>query len=232
MNNNWQKGIKDLQKLSLSKKEKQILLEKVFDQLPQKPIISPWMSPFVTFKSHIATFVVFVLVATSSSIALAAENALPGDLLYPIKISVTEPARGIIKISPEEKIEWEIEKAVRRIEEVSILVTEERLDEKKQEKAEELFEKHTENFKIRSEREIEKHKIEEKTKQDTVKENEDDKERVEIEEQENERDFEREKKEVENRVEELKKAKEKALEHNEKRKESKNNPARSNDKDD
>lgn len=232
MNNKWQKGIKDLQKLSLSKKEKQILLDKIFNELPKKPVISTWVSPFVMFKSHVTAFVVFILLVAGSSISLAAESSLPGDILYPIKISVTEPVRGVIKISPEEKIEWEIEKAVRRIEEVSILVTEERLDEKKQEKAEELFEKHTENFKVRSEREIEKHKIEEEGKQDAVKENENDKGKAQIKEQENERNFERERKEVEDKVEELKKAKGKALERNKKEKESKNNPSYRSDNND
>ncbi|MEK9148155.1 MAG: hypothetical protein AAB650_01845, partial [Patescibacteria group bacterium] len=45
--------------------------------------------------------IVALFIATSGGISLAAEGALPGDLLYPIKVSVNEEVRAVLAVSLE-----------------------------------------------------------------------------------------------------------------------------------
>lgn len=69
--------------------------------------------------------------------AAAAENSLPGDTLYPIKVGITEPLRGALAISPEAKAEWAIDRAERRINEINTLAARGSLDEKTRAETEE-----------------------------------------------------------------------------------------------
>lgn len=57
---------------------------------------------------------VIALVLGGSTVA-AAENTLPGDTLYPIKIHVNEQVRDAIEISAEKQAEWDLKKAERRL---------------------------------------------------------------------------------------------------------------------
>jgi hypothetical protein len=50
-----------------------------------------------------------------------AENALPGDALYPIKVRFNEELRGAMVSSPYQKIEWETERLERRLAEAQLL---------------------------------------------------------------------------------------------------------------
>lgn len=55
------------------------------------------------------------------SIPVLAEKALPGELLYPVKIRFNEEVRGALVSSPYEKIEWETERLERRLAEANLL---------------------------------------------------------------------------------------------------------------
>ncbi len=54
-------------------------------------------------------------------VPLLAERSLPGDVLYPIKVSFNEELRGALVSSPYQKIEWETERLERRVSEVKLL---------------------------------------------------------------------------------------------------------------
>lgn len=69
------------------------------------------------------TAVVLIFGLTAGT-AFAAEGALPGDTLYPIKVHITEEARGILATTPKAQAEWEIERTSRRLEEASTLAVE------------------------------------------------------------------------------------------------------------
>ncbi len=56
-----------------------------------------------------------------------AEQAVPGDILYPVKVRVTEEIRGSLNISSYEKVAWETERLERRISEARLLAKEGRL---------------------------------------------------------------------------------------------------------
>ncbi len=59
----------------------------------------------------------------------AAENALPGDPLYAIKVGFTEPIQGVLSVSPVAKAEWDTELLSRRLEEAATLAASGNLNE-------------------------------------------------------------------------------------------------------
>lgn len=72
--------------------------------------------------------IIALFIAVSGGTSLAAENSVPGDLLYPVKISVNEKIRSAVNFSDESKVEWEIDKVARRLEEAEKLKVKNRLD--------------------------------------------------------------------------------------------------------
>lgn len=77
--------------------------------------------PFPTrsFQMFAGAFVVMIFMV----VPMMAERAVPGDVLYPIKVSFNEEVRGTLTFSPTEKIAWETERMERRISEVRLLAT-------------------------------------------------------------------------------------------------------------
>jgi len=68
-----------------------------------------------------AAVLVFVVVP------VLAEDALPGDTLYPIKVRFNEELRGAMVSSPYQKVEWETERLERRLAEADLLADSGRL---------------------------------------------------------------------------------------------------------
>lgn len=58
--------------------------------------------------------------------SLAAARSLPGDLLYPVMVYVNEPI-GAVFLSGDERVQYEIERAQKRVDEVTKLAVENRL---------------------------------------------------------------------------------------------------------
>lgn len=86
-----------------------------------------WAVPFNTIYTRVAVGVCSVLVLVG--VPVAAEQAVPGDMLYPVKIQVNEEVRSSLAFSTHEKIAWETERLERRIEEVRTLASQGRLTE-------------------------------------------------------------------------------------------------------
>jgi hypothetical protein len=87
---------------------------------PSKRIVSPFHFIMVHNRAILASFLALFL-AGGSSISYAAENALPGDLLYPIKVEVNEPVELALATSPEAKASLSVSFADRRLEEAGKL---------------------------------------------------------------------------------------------------------------
>ena len=68
-----------------------------------------------------------MVVLASGGVAYAAEGTLPGDTLYPVKVSVLEPIRTALTFSPTAQIQWHITLAERRISEATALANEGKL---------------------------------------------------------------------------------------------------------
>lgn len=74
---------------------------------------------------NIAIIIVLLLAGSGS---IAAENAVPGDFLYPVKVTVNEEVRGALSVSSKAKAEWNARLVERRLEEAEKLAAEARLD--------------------------------------------------------------------------------------------------------
>lgn len=85
-------------------------------------------------------FAVFVFIV----IPAVAERAVPGDVLYPIKVSINEEVRSTLTFDATEKIEWETERLERRISEVRLLAEEGKLTEETEARAVEAVKAHAE----------------------------------------------------------------------------------------
>lgn len=70
---------------------------------------------------------VIVVVLASGGIAYAAEGTLPGDILYPVKVSVVEPIQTALAFSPTAQAQVHIALAERRVDEASTLANEGKL---------------------------------------------------------------------------------------------------------
>ncbi len=57
-----------------------------------------------------------------------AERAIPGDVLYAVKVQINEPVRSTLAFSPYQKVEWETELLNRRLAEARVLAREGKLN--------------------------------------------------------------------------------------------------------
>ena len=90
-------------------------------------------------------FMIAVLVATSTfGVSYAANDALPGDLLYGVKVNINEEVKTAFMSSDNKsRIEWERKRAEMRLSEAAKLALEGRLDSEKKEEVSRLFAEHT-----------------------------------------------------------------------------------------
>lgn len=82
---------------------------------------------FLTQKHMYATLAIILTLLAGSGTAFAAENTLPGDTLYGVKIHVNEPVREALAISENAKNEWATVVTERRLDEATKLSVEGKL---------------------------------------------------------------------------------------------------------
>lgn len=98
--------------------------------MAMKPIrgTGPMLSrSYVFWLRPVTAFAVVALLTSSVGVSYAAEGALPGDLLYPIKVSVNEPIAGAMAVSSSAKATWAASVAGERVKEAAMLAAEGRL---------------------------------------------------------------------------------------------------------
>jgi len=94
-------------------------------------------------------------------VSYAAEGAVPGDALYPIKVGINEEVRDIVALTPEAKADWESRLVERRLEEAEKLAEATgAIPPAAQEIIEEKLEKHIEKLEIHLSRVEEKKNVE------------------------------------------------------------------------
>lgn len=71
-----------------------------------------------------------VFLVMASSLTVAAQQTVPGDWLYPLKVDVYEPIKGALIFSAEAKSAWEAERSIRRLQEIEQLLSDESLSPK------------------------------------------------------------------------------------------------------
>jgi|GEM_PF-3991790 len=85
---------------------------------------------------------VLIVTITGTSMSYAAEYAVPGDVLYPIKVRVNEELKSRMMASADERAEWEVQRAGRRLDEAGVLSTRGDVDVKTMASLESSFQKH------------------------------------------------------------------------------------------
>ncbi|MDD5110892.1 MAG: DUF5667 domain-containing protein [Patescibacteria group bacterium] len=128
-------------KMSLTDSERQALRYSVLEFMRQNPpsqhatVLSGINERWAFFRAmlrhgYALTAVIALLLIGGTS--WAAETALPGDLLYPVKIAVNENVRTALTLTPEAKAEWSSQQALRRLREAEQLAIQGRLNQQVQ----------------------------------------------------------------------------------------------------
>ena len=149
MENNFNKGIEEIKKLQLSPEDKQAVLARLVtytNEHPAQPIKSPYQHFFYSRFAYAVAGALLMLLITGSSVTLAAEGSLPGDLLYPVKIYVTEPVHTALLTTEVQKAQWAGEQVVRRLDEAEVLSTQGRLSTTTMQTLKDHVEKSTNEF--------------------------------------------------------------------------------------
>lgn len=155
LDKNLIKAKKDIREIKMTSDEKAYIFESILNTPTE--IKAPVRSPY-TFFSFVSSFsknrLVYsvslgcLVVFISTGAVFASGNSLPGNILYPLKVKVVEPARGAFISSPIAKIEYESSLATKRIVEAEILASKDELDESKEEQLNSLLEGHTMAFNV------------------------------------------------------------------------------------
>lgn len=149
-------GAEDLRQIRLSPAEKGAMLSRLLSYAQEHPAETggSFISDFFArayaraagLRFEYAIAGAFILILAGGTAASAAEGALPGDWLYPVKVGITEPLRSALIVGDSSKAEWEAERTVRRLEEAESLAKQGRLDRSSAQEAREHFEKSAEKF--------------------------------------------------------------------------------------
>lgn len=92
---------------------------------------------------------ILLILGTSGGVSLAAESALPGDLLYPVKVGINEEVRAAVSFSAESRANWDARRFERRLEEAEKLAHKKEFNSEVRVKMEENFEVHAERVEKR-----------------------------------------------------------------------------------
>ncbi len=122
----------ELKSIRLSETEKRDMRDRLISyadmhQVPARPIPSPFMSPFMAWRLSGLVAAVVVLMAGGIGVSYAAEDSLPGQPFYTVKVAVIEPIQGALIPTTEGKASWENVLAERRLSEASTLAAQNNL---------------------------------------------------------------------------------------------------------
>jgi hypothetical protein len=146
MNNFFEQFKNEGQKIRMSDAEKlrmrKILQAHMHGQAHVTKVASPYFHFSFQFTRIIAAMLVMTVGLVGTGTVYAADLALPGDTLYPVKINVNEKVAEVLATSPAAKAEFHASVAQKRLEEAETLAVEERLDASASLVIEENFERH------------------------------------------------------------------------------------------
>jgi hypothetical protein len=138
------------EKVFLTPEEKSVMRQNILDYMEANPITGKepaeemvaerFFFPEFSFtalifsagKTRYALMMIALFLFLGGGISYAAGGALPGDRLYPVKISFNEEIRGMLNLSPEARAKWEANLFERRLEETQVMAADSRLDERSQ----------------------------------------------------------------------------------------------------
>jgi hypothetical protein len=95
--------------------------------MPAQKISSPFSIFYSYSRIAIVGAMAILLLVGGTGVSFAAQNTLPGQPLYAVKVDVTEPLQGAFITSPVAKAEWQNTLAERRLEEATTLAAQNNL---------------------------------------------------------------------------------------------------------
>jgi hypothetical protein len=126
-------------------------IEAVSSEFHKAPVLSPFSSDnsvsggrfasrfasnifvYVRQRKFVPSLVVVLLLCATGGVSAFADNAMPGDYLYLLKVNVNEQVKGFVAVTPEAKARLAVETTERRLQEAVILSSQGKLtDERKQ----------------------------------------------------------------------------------------------------
>lgn len=127
--------------VELSAQERMSLRIALIERM-QRPRVHAWLSWLNVAKGMPAFAAFLLLIGTGASASLAAENSVPGDLLYPVKIHVNEVVLQRFAVSAEDQARLQAKRAIRRLREAEALAAQHRLSEESTAQLQESFGMH------------------------------------------------------------------------------------------
>jgi len=133
---------KKAQNIRLSMAERSLLRERVVSYMEYHPLpkditkevsVAEMVSdPYKAFnfsRFRLSGFIGALAMMVLVVVPVFAEHAMPGDVLYPVKVQFNEELRSTLSFSPYAKVEWETKRLERRLSEARLLADEGRLTE-------------------------------------------------------------------------------------------------------
>jgi hypothetical protein len=135
MNNPFQQLKNALKKVHMTPTEKSALRMELFALTQNNPFIKKesLQSPYALFFTRtiqFSTFALIIILGGGGSLAFASQNTLPGEALYNFKVQVVEEIVSATKSSGQEKAQYAIERATKRLDETATLALSNQLDTK------------------------------------------------------------------------------------------------------
>lgn len=89
---------------------------------PKAPIPSPsWMHAHAHIAGRFAFATLGVFLLVTVPVVYASGKSLPGDMLYPVKVSVVEPTSEFLAFKPEERVQRIVEHSEQRVKETALV---------------------------------------------------------------------------------------------------------------
>ncbi|MDQ5893660.1 MAG: hypothetical protein QG640_672 [Patescibacteria group bacterium] len=137
--------LKSMKEVSLGEKHKTEIKKHLLDHIgaPSHTTSSTnWYGLLWSHQFKVGYAALFITLSLGSTVVFAAEQALPGDLFYPVKTKVTERVERVFVASePEPQAEYETKLVERRLQEAERLDREEEFEERTKKIAKEEIEK-------------------------------------------------------------------------------------------
>ena len=162
MKYNTEDIFKKIKDIKLTEAEKSSILRAISDFAEKNQISSvmeqgngrhhtmsgPWSWPvsIISINYQRMTLALIIILALTGGTSLAAQGALPGDALYPVKIHLNEKIESALTVGAEADARVEAKHALLRLQEAETLAANGRLDDETRAEVKERFESETNAF--------------------------------------------------------------------------------------
>lgn len=159
MNDHFDKLFKALKQVRLEDAERDVLRQKLLTYIEDHSVrvaveerqIEQRSSThlFLTFLTKPMPIILAIIIFLGGGMSVAAERALPGDILYPVKIGINERFQSVLALSADAQAKLELRLAERRLEDAEGLSVRAHLASETRAQLQENFDRHAEKVEAR-----------------------------------------------------------------------------------